>query len=333
MPDPTGEFAATEAHVRPMWFGDGTPITIEVQGYESLRDTTVTAVVSQMSAVDVSRVLQVPVCLDEHGSGTYTHSEGLSLGHEATVYVGSLIEDDGPNDPREHVFPDVWFSIANPSEPLYSVEDVVRVHERIAREHEATYLTQIGDPSAPGAIEHRVLCVVASLYLTTEMKLPGMRILPIVERGAATDEREIINGVLEEMAWPTRLGEKDWQRSAQAQMPLALVVCQSVWAPNCEAAGELATRPRGSRRWSEHRRMWLLGRVYSPRQTLAISELTMMTASRTATGDNGCFAHWTYVTARGSSFDTLRQPPCVGSAAPIGAAGRSPCEDHQDCPA
>jgi len=63
MPDPTGEFAATEAHVRPMWFGDGTPITIEVQGFESLRDPTVTAVVSQMSAVDVSWVLQVPVCL------------------------------------------------------------------------------------------------------------------------------------------------------------------------------------------------------------------------------------------------------------------------------
>ena len=30
----------------------------------------------------------------------------------------------------------------------------------------------------------------------------------------------------------------------------------------------------------------------------------MMTASRTATGDNGCFAHWTYVTARGSAIET-----------------------------
>ena len=244
MPVPTEGFAATGAHVRPMWFRDGAPITVEVQGFESLRDTTVTAVVSQMSAVDVSWVLQVPVRLDEHGSGTYTHSEGLSLGHEASVYVGSLIEGDGPDDRREYVFPDVWFSIANPSESISSVEDVVRAHERIAGEHESTYLTQMGDPSAPGAIEHRVLCVVAGLYLTTEMKLPGMRIVPIDERGAATDEREIINGVLEKMAWPTRLDEEDWQRSAQAQAPLALVLCQSVWAPSYEAAGELARDAR-----------------------------------------------------------------------------------------
>lgn len=227
-----------------MWFRDGEPLTVELTGFESLRDTTVTAVVSQMSAVDVSWVLQVPVPLDDGGNGTYVLSEGLSLGHEASVYVGSLIEGEGLDDRREHVLPGVRFSIANPTEPISSVDGVITAHERIAREHESTYLTHIGDPRAVGAVEHRVLCVVEGLYLTTELKLPGIRIVPIAERAAATEERQIINGVLERMGWPTRLGEEDWQRIAQAEAPLTLVVCDRVWADNCEAAGELARDAR-----------------------------------------------------------------------------------------
>lgn len=240
MPGPIQMPDGVEAHVRPQWFKDGDAFTIEVTGATHLANQTVNAVLFELSAIETQWILQAPMELDKHGNGTSSQPDGLNLGHEASVYVSSLIEVKDGELPQEHQFPMVRYSIANSGTPISSLDDVIGAHLRIVAEQESTYVVSLGEPAGQGALEHRVLSVVQGLYMTTLLKLPGIRILPVEARPTAAEEREIINAVLADMRWPSRITERDWHGLSQARTPIMLIVCDRIWARTYEEAGELA---------------------------------------------------------------------------------------------
>jgi hypothetical protein len=225
-----------KGHVRPLSFGDGDPISLDLNGLESVAGQTVTLILHATTSIDSAWIASVPVPLDRAGNGTASVDSGLSIGREASVYVWGIAAQDGTT----HVFPQVAISVANPTGAIVDLADARIVHERLLDEQTVLYLRPLGGREAPGSLEHRVLCVIEGLYMTTRMRLPGAIIVPVLERPGASEERSIINGLLQRERFATQLPGDIWRSQAEARSPLTVVICPEVWAPTYEAAGELA---------------------------------------------------------------------------------------------
>ena len=233
-----------ESRITPEWCRDGEPITIEVTGANELAGKSVQVQVSAVSEVDIAPVLVVSVNLDDEGNGAYVHEPGLALGHETSVYVDRIHEDIGEGLRRTHVFRNVWTTVVNPTEPVASLDDVAEAHRRLLERQEGIYTKPIGDPTSNGALEHRVMCIVEGLLMTTRLKLPGVEIRPLTRRLRDEEERQLINAVLIELGWACRLREEHWRPYAESRRPLTLMLFQPVWATSYEQAGELARAER-----------------------------------------------------------------------------------------
>ncbi|WP_408898455.1 hypothetical protein ACJ5H2_04930 [Nocardioides sp. R1-1] len=225
-----------EAHVRPLAFCDGNAISLEVNGLDSVAGETVTLILHATTAIESSWIASVPVSIDAAGRGTAPVASGLSLGREASIYVWGIAAQDGTT----HVFPQVAVSVMNPASAIAGPADALVVHERLLDEQAALYLQPLGDRQAAESLEHRVLCVIEGLYMTTRMRLPGAVIVPVLERPGASEERLIINGLLQKERFATQLPEAIWRSQAEARSPLTVMIFPEVWAPTYEAAGELA---------------------------------------------------------------------------------------------
>jgi len=206
-----------EAHVRPNSFVDGQPITIEVAGATHLASRTVIVAVMGANAVETELILQTALELDENGNGRLDLLDGLHLDHEASLYVHGLIAAEEGTAAQAYNFQNVHVSIANSAMPIVSPAEADTAHARIMAEQESTYVLPLGDRAQPGAIEHRVLAVVQGLYMTRPMRLPGVDIRPIQVRVTAAEEREIINALLAELGWASRIREDIWRSEYQAR--------------------------------------------------------------------------------------------------------------------
>lgn len=235
--------STVEAHIRPEWFTDGDPITIEVQHAAHLAERELTVVVTNTTAIETHWVLQVPITLDSQGNGTVRHP-GVNIGREGSVYVNQLIVS-GPDGPQRVCrFPNVHVSIANATSPIESLEDVAAAHVRILSEQQVLYAGPLGRPDDPGMQEHRVLHIVQGLYITTPLRLPAVEVRPVAARPTGAEERQLIDDVLVDIGWPTRITEEIWHRLTKDRNPLALIVCNPIWASTYEEAADLARNVR-----------------------------------------------------------------------------------------
>lgn len=184
-------------------------------------------------------VLQTSIALDERGDGQTVLPDGLILGHEASVYVHALVDGHDEVVPVQHTFRNVHISIANSTTPITSLADVASTHARIVAQQEATYAIALGAPAEPGATEHRVMSVIQGLYMTTSLNLPGIEIRPVKSAPSGTEVRDMVNALLEDMGWASRVQQEPWARLWQARSPLTQVVCHQVWASTYDQAGEI----------------------------------------------------------------------------------------------
>lgn len=238
--------ARVESRIVPESCHDNEAITIEVEGATELAGKVVQVQVSAVTEIDVSPILVVPIQLDNEGNGACLYETGLELGHEASVYVYRIFETIGENRQRTHMFPNIWNSVVNPAMPVHSLEDVAETHRRLLERQERMYKVPIGDPGEDGALEHRVLCLVEGLLVTSRIRLPGIEVRPLSRRLSEEEERQLINEVLAELGWACRLREEHWRPYAESRRPLTLLLFQPVWATTYEDAGELV-RPARSR--------------------------------------------------------------------------------------
>lgn len=233
-----------EAHIRPEWFSDGDPVRIEISNARPLAGRHIVVEIHATNAFENVPLLQIPIEIDENGSGLFSLDSGFDLGCESSVYVHALIERAGEPDAIIHVFEKCFMSIANATTRMSTLGDVADVHARLLREQQATYSRTIGEPSANDAREHRALCVVEGLLISSELRLPGITIRPLGRALNAEEERAVVNEVVRQMGWATHLRREDWGPYAESRRPLALMIFHEVYASTYERAADLVREER-----------------------------------------------------------------------------------------
>lgn len=182
--------------------------------------------------IDTQFVAGFSIELDPDGNGRA--SVEPSLGRETAVFVSSIagaaaeLGDEPP------------VAVINPSGEIASVEGARSRREALVEAQEERYRIGLGDPSAAGAREFRVLTVVERLLLTRELKVPGLRAFPLPVRPNGEAERQLTDQALKMLGWGFSPDPGPWHDRYAASQPWVIVVCEPVWATNREEAIGLA---------------------------------------------------------------------------------------------
>lgn len=153
-------------------------------------------------------------------------------------------------------FPRTFFKVkSDPGEPAISSEQVAECVREVERRREEMYAAPLGDPSAPGALEFRVLMFVERLLLTQPLRVPGLQLTLLIESWepvqrsfglGASDEVDLIVGVLQDWHW---IGSRDsidpsWRERNARNRPAVLMHAPRVFATTPERAIRLAHEMR-----------------------------------------------------------------------------------------
>lgn len=236
--------AGVEARIFPEWSNDNEPIEIRIKGATHLRGKQVQIEAWCVDSYETFWALSAPSEIDLNGSARFLLESGFEFGRECSVYVHALIDVSNTDAQVAFVIEKTYVSVVNPSENVIDLDGVARVHERLLREQTVRYTGLFGDPSAKSAKEHRVLSIAEGLLLTTELKFPGVRVVPLDRKLNAEEERSTINGALEALGWACRLGEADWLSVSENRRPLVLLIFQPVYATDFKDATELVRLKR-----------------------------------------------------------------------------------------
>jgi hypothetical protein len=219
----------------PISASDGDSLTIEVHGAVDFRGRQATIHVSMVTSLDTMEAAAI--------GGSEIESDGklvgvwpdVTIGREAAVFVSS-IEVDG-----SHIgVDDSDTCVLNPGD---HVVDNDAAHERLQSLHRqqiARYAVPLGDKSAPGAVEHFVVCAIERLLTTTKLKLPGIQIFPVTKRPIEAEQRDVMNHILEVLGRFGRVDDAHWARMMGGGRPWTAVVFPEIWAPDAETAGGIA---------------------------------------------------------------------------------------------
>jgi hypothetical protein len=163
----------------------------------------------------------------------------IGLGRESAVFAVAI--DVGG---ERHSIDSTEISVVNPAAAVTTVEEAYERRAALMRDQEARYARGLGDPSTPGNIEHRVLCAVERLLVTTRMRLAGVEVLPVTHRPRGEEQRAMIDALLAQVGWPTRVDPEAWGDRVEPSRPWTAIVCAPVWAPTFEEAAALAWNAR-----------------------------------------------------------------------------------------
>lgn len=113
-----------------------------------------------------------------------------TLGREAAVYASGV--DVGGTVQRVDA---TEVALVNASTLVATASDAETRLADLQRLQNARYAAAIGDPTAPGAREHRVVFAVERLLLTRRLRLPGVIVQPVSERPQGDEQRLMVDHV------------------------------------------------------------------------------------------------------------------------------------------
>lgn len=189
--------------IEPLSPSDGDEVTCTVKGLHQHAGEQAEIILRAIDDVATTwaATISARVADDGMAEGKYQPS----LGQEAVVEVAAvrIATPDGTAkewSPPEHVAP--GRCLVNPSVSVSDLDDVATRCAELAAAQERRYTEPLGDPNRPEVREHRVLCAVERLLMTTPMRLPGLQILPINEGSSGASEVDLLHGVLEALGGP-----------------------------------------------------------------------------------------------------------------------------------
>jgi len=226
--------------VLPVSVNDGESLTVEVRGAFDLAGRAVTIQLQMVTLLEsagfVASIGGQEVGADGTVVGVWAN---VSVGREGATFASS-IQVDG----AEIGIEDSSVCILN---PRYPIEDRTAADERLQelhRQQRARYAIPLGDPTAPDANEHFVVCAIERLLTTTKMKLPGIHIFPVSRRSIEAEQRDVVNHILGGLGRIGRVEDDHWMKVMGPGRPWTAVVFPQVWALTVEEAGVIAREAR-----------------------------------------------------------------------------------------
>lgn len=205
--------------------------------------------VGQATGVVLSRVSDVETAwLAEVGitaaaDGTLQGQFAVGIGEECVAFATHVRMRDGST-----VHAESNGVAINSAETVSNADDVETLRARIGRQQENRYSRSLGDPRGQTAVEHRVLCVIERLLVTTHLRLPGVQILPVSRRPDGRDQYSLVDEINRTIGWSAPSGPSislaDWTRIIEANRPWTAIVCNQVFAEDFNAAAALAWEQR-----------------------------------------------------------------------------------------
>ena len=204
-----------------------------IRGASEQRGQTVGAAIFVLDDAEVWHHTNIPVELDQSGNGSTKYSAGLGVGRHSAVYVHG-IEHNGRFVP----FRSIAVSIANSPDPGAD-EDLVRQYQELRASQDALYEVSLGANDA-GQSRFRALAFIEGLLLTKELRVPGARVRPISSKTSDQERLRLVNAVLQDLGWVTRVPENKWVEYAERSSHFAIAVAPDIHADNFDSAGAVA---------------------------------------------------------------------------------------------
>jgi len=76
------------------------------------------------------------------------------------------------------------------------------------------------------------------------MRLAGVEVLPVAVRPRGEEQRAMVDALLTQLGWPTRVDPQAWGDRVEPSRPWTAIVCAPVWAQTLEEAAALAWAAR-----------------------------------------------------------------------------------------
>ena len=220
--------------ILPNWLNDGEPALVKITGARDNADHMVTASVVVFDGTETWWCTSVPVQLDGTGAGQASIDAGLSVGRHAAIYI------DGIEDGGEFIkFANILVSIVNSPNAGSDLDGVMQQFGQLQEAHRALYDVPIGDPSTVGATRFRAVCLVESLLITTEFRVPGATIKPVPLKLTDLERLGFVNGLLRDVGWRTQVDESKWVEATSRLSHNAVISIPEIWATDVDEASGL----------------------------------------------------------------------------------------------
>jgi hypothetical protein len=129
-----------------------------------------------------------------------------------------------------------------------AAEDVDALRLLLGQRQAERYDLPLGRVNDIQVIEHRVLCVVERLLLTTPLRLPGVKILPVKRRPNGSDQYLLLDELIKALDWSTpnqpAITFSNWEKLVEPNRPWTAIVCAPVFAETFNEAAEVAWKQR-----------------------------------------------------------------------------------------
>jgi len=229
---------AIEVLLSPRALRDGDTLKVHVEGAEDLAGQTASVVLVRTDDIETGWVASLGVEIGANGVADAEWAN-VGLGRESAVFAVA-IEVAG----QRQAVDSSEVSVVNPAAAVTTLEEAHARRTALVRDQEGRYARGLGDPSATGSIEHRVLCAVERLLVTTPMRLAGVEVLPVAHRPRGEEQRAMIDALLAHVGWPTRIDPQAWRDRVEPSRPWTAIICAPVWATSLEEAAALAWSSR-----------------------------------------------------------------------------------------
>jgi len=228
---------AIEVVLSPRALQDKETLTVKVKGAEQLAGETAWLILGRTDTISTGW-LGVHLEIGNDGAGE-AHLANVSLRRESAISAVA-IEARG----ERYAVGASNVSVVNPRSPVRTADDAEQRRGALMRVQEERYGAGLGDSTAEGAREHRVLCAVERLLVTGRIRFPGVEIFPVTHRPRGEEQRSMIDTLLDQIGWPSEIDAKGWADHIADNRPWTAIVCAPVWAPSIEDAAALAWRAR-----------------------------------------------------------------------------------------
>lgn len=226
------------ATLTPRAIQNGDALSVRVEGLQRTADQTVTVHLARTDTVETGWVASLP--LHTGGDGVAEANwDGVALARESAVFAVAV---EIAGNRRAVNRSDV--SIINPDGEIATEVQAETRRTDLEQRQRARYDVPLGDATTPDVVEHRVLCAVERLLMTTTLRLPGAVIQPVTESPDGQEQRVMLDRVLEAIGWPTRVEASAWAQHIAPSRPWTAIVCPQVWASSFDEAASLAWEVR-----------------------------------------------------------------------------------------
>lgn len=112
------------------------------------------------------------------------------------------------------------------------------VMEEVKAEREALYGESIGTGSGC----YRGVVLAEGVGLTSDLRVPGLRVIRLTNSTRGVDVAEILNAVLAQLSFGVRVAPESWAREQERRRPTVVLVAEDVRADSAPHAAETVSR-------------------------------------------------------------------------------------------